>query len=100
MATIQVTPELLREKATSVRSLKTNHDQNMSKLGTLITGLNEIWKGEAVQKYIEEYQSMQSTFTNFSNMLENYAGALDTAANDFEGKDHEIAGKMTGFGQR
>lgn len=84
---IQVTPELLREKSGELRTLKSNHDENMAKMRSLIMNLNEIFEGKAHASLIQEYESMQSTFTNFSNMIENYAKWLDTAANRFEEQD-------------
>lgn len=47
MATIQVTPETLREKATEIRTLKSEHDEVMNKMTNLIHALNEQWKGDA-----------------------------------------------------
>ena len=53
MALIQVTPDLLNGKATELRSIKDDHDQAMVRMRTLILGLNEIWKGDAV--YIDKW---------------------------------------------
>ena len=47
MALIQVTPELLRGKSTELRGLKQQHDDAMTRMRTLMQGLNEIWKGTA-----------------------------------------------------
>ena len=46
MATIQVTPETLREKATEIRTLKSEHDEVMNKMTNLIHALNEQWKAK------------------------------------------------------
>ena len=73
MALIQVTPDLLNSKANDLRTLKGQHDEAMSKMRTLIMGLNEVWKGDAQDAFVAKYESMQSTFNNFSQMLEDYA---------------------------
>ena len=91
MATIQVTPELLRAKATEVRGLKGTHDDAMSKLTTLVNSLNEHWKGEAQTAFIEEFNGMKATFTNFSNMLEKYAQLMDNTAKGMEAEDQSQA---------
>ena len=70
MAVIQVTPEVLTAKASEVRSMKSQHDDIISKLTTLVRSLNETWKGEAQSAFVSKYESMQSTFTSFSEMLE------------------------------
>lgn len=98
MALIQVTPDLLSGKANELRSMKAVHDENMAKMKSLIMGLNEIWKGDAQDALVAKYQSMQSTFTSFSEMLETYAKLMDTAAKELENTDSSLASKMASFG--
>lgn len=98
MAVIQVTPETLRSKATDVRNYRSQHDDTMVRLKNLIYALNEIWKGEAQNAFISKYESMQSTFTNFSELLEGYAKLMDTAANELEATDQSLKTTMDNFG--
>lgn len=98
MALIQVTPDLLKGKATELRGLKSTHDENMTKMKTLIMGLNEIWKGDAQDALAAKYQSMQSTFTSFSEMLEGYAKLMDTSAQKMEEADASLKSTISGFG--
>lgn len=98
MAVIQVTPETLREKATNVRTYKDEHDQVIQKLRTLVEGLNETWKGEAQDAFVAKFNSMQTTFTNFSEMLEGYAKLMDTAATQLENTDQSLKTTMSNFG--
>lgn len=98
MALIQVTPELLNGKATELRGLKSNHEEAMSKMRTLIMGLNEIWKGDAQTAFVAKYESMQSTFTSFNEMLEGYAKLMDTAAQKMTETDAQLKTTMDGFG--
>ena len=98
MALIQVTPELLTGKASELRGLKAEHDETMNKMRTLIMGLNEIWKGDAQNAFVAKYESMQGTFTNFSQMLEGYALLMDTAAQRLQDTDTSLQGTMNGYG--
>lgn len=98
MAIIQVTPETLRQKASDVRTYKSEHDDVIAKLKTLVNGLNETWKGEAQDAFLAKFESMQSTFTNFSEMLEGYAKLMDTAATQLENTDQSLKQTMTNFG--
>lgn len=91
MALIQVTPELLEAKANEVRSLRNEHDECMSRMKSLVHALSEIWKGESQDAFVAKFDGMQSTFTNFSEMLEDYAKTMDTAAKRF--READIAGK-------
>ena len=94
MAIIQVTPEVLTSKATEVRTLKSTHDDTMAKLRSLILSLNENWKGEAQDAFVSKFESMQSSFTNFSEMLESYAKLMDTAARELQNTDQTLKSTM------
>lgn len=98
MALIQVTPDLLTGKANELRGYKDQHDEAMSKMRTLIMGLNEVWKGDAQDAFVAKYESMQSTFTNFSQMLEDYAKLMDTAAAKLQETDQSLQTTMNSFG--
>ena len=98
MALIQVTPDLLNGKASELRALRSEHDDTMSRMRSLITGLDEIWKGDAQSAFLAKYESMQSTFTNFSQMLEDYARLMDTAANQLRDTDQTLQTTMNSFG--
>ena len=93
MAIIQVTPELLESKAGEVR------DELMAKMKTLVHSLNEQWKGEAQEAFVAKFDSMQSTFTNFSEMLEGYAKMMDTSAKTLREADQALKSSINGAGQ-
>ena len=97
MAVIQVTPELLTSKATEVRNLKQSHDDTMAKLRSLVLALNENWKGAAQDAFVSKFESMQSTFTNFSQMLEGYAKLMDTTANELLNTDQALKSSIQSF---
>lgn len=98
MATIQVTPDLLNGKATELRGIKDEHDQAMAKMRTLILGLNEIWKGDAQDAFVAKYESMSGTFQAFSQLLEDYAQLMNTAASKLQETDTSLQGTMNSFG--
>lgn len=90
MALIQVTPELLEAKASEVRSMKSEHDEIMAKMTSLVHALDDIWKGEAQSAFVAKFDGMQSTFTNFSEMLEGYAALMDTSAATLREADESL----------
>lgn len=98
MAIIQVTPELLNAKANEVRNLRATHDDTMAKLRTLVMSLNENWKGAAQDAFVAKFESMQSSFTNFSETLEGYAKLMDTAAKELQNTDQALKTTMQNFG--
>jgi len=95
---IQVSPELLRSKASEIRTLKAQHDEAMAKMKTLIYSLNEQWKGEAQTAFVQKFDSMQGTFTNFSELIEGYARMMDTTANSMTEVDANLTNTINSFG--
>ena len=87
MALIQVTPEVLNSKATEVRNLRSQHDDTMARLRSLILALNEPWKGESQAAYVAKFESRQSSFTSYSEML-------DTAARELQNTDQGLKATM------
>ena len=98
MALIQVTPDQLRAKATELRGYKADHEAAMQKMRTLMLNLNEVWKGDAQNALLAKYEGMQGTFTQFAEMLDDYAKLMDTSANQLEQLDQSLASQMNSFG--
>lgn len=98
MARIEVTPDLLNGKAQELRGIKDEHDQAMARMRTLILGLNEVWKGDAQDAFVAKYESMSGTFTSFSQLLEDYAQLMNTAAAKLQETDASLQGTMNSFG--
>ena len=98
MALIQVTPDLLNGKATELRGIKDEHDQAMARMRSLILGLNDIWKGDAQSAFVAKYESMQGTFTAFSQMIDDYATLMNTTVAKMQESDSTLAGSISGFG--
>lgn len=86
--------EVLNGKAVEIRGLKSDHDETTAKLRSLTLGLNENWKGEAQDAFVAKYESMQSSFNSFSDMLEGYAKLMDTAAKELQNTDQTLKSAM------
>lgn len=56
----------------------------MSKLKSVIHSVNEQWRGEAQDSIVAIFDRMQSTFGNFSLLLEDYVNLMDMVAEEFE----------------
>ena len=95
---IQITADLLRAKSGELRDMRAEHDEVMNRMRNLILNLNEVWKGDAQTALVERYEGMQSTFTNFSELLESYAMLMDKAAAAFENAEQQNTSYISGFG--
>ena len=98
MAVIQVTPELLEAKAKEVRNLRSQHDDVMARIGSLVHSLNDQWKGEAQTAFVDKFDSMQPTFTSFSEMINNYAALLDDSARIMAETDQALKNQINNSG--
>lgn len=96
MALIQVTPDELRNKSTSLRLSRSKHDDAMREIDGIINALDSVWKGPAQSAFVEKYRGMKGKFGEFSDMIENYARLMDTAAAEMEEVDASILAKMRG----
>ena len=99
MAQIKVTPNLLRGQAQQVVGIKDNHNAIVSQITSLVRNLNSQWKGAAQNKFLERYENFaRTTFVDFSQMLQDYADLMKTAANELEQQDATLAsGTMNSF---
>ena len=87
MAGIVVTPTILREKASTLKTYRDEHDATIEKIRVLVNNLSEVYKGESATAYIERFNGLKSTFDNFSQLLEDLAQQLIEDANRFEEAD-------------
>lgn len=87
MAQILVNPDTLRSKAADVRNYRSQHDDVINRLKILVNGLNETWQGNAQTAFVSSFEGMQSTFTQFSQLLEDYAKTMESFANKMEAED-------------
>ena len=93
---IRVDADTLHSKANELRSLLSNHNDNVGRMRTLVNNLSGEFTGAAATAYIEKFNGMESTFTQFAEMIESFATNLDTVANSFTEQDNSLAGSLKG----
>ena len=94
MATIRLTPEMLREKAAALRQQRESHDDALAGIKSLIDNLGDIFSGAAFEAVVNNFESVQQQSAKFSQALESYAVMVETAANTFEQGDSSLAGQL------
>ena len=62
MANIKVDPDVLDQRAKDVRTYKSQHDEAISKLNSLVSSLDAEWVGTAKNNYVASYEQFKSTF--------------------------------------
>ena len=96
MSTIKITPDVLRGKANEVRSLRAQHDDVIKRMRSLVNGLSDSWLGQAQSAFVSQFESMQSTFSAFSELMESYAKKMDVAATTMQQTDEMLKNQMGG----
>ena len=86
--TKQVTPEILKDKALEMRSIRSQHDYYVKKMNHLTDELQKLWTNDIQTSFIEELSQMQSALKDFTNLADEYASLLDMAARELE--THQI----------
>lgn len=89
MASISVDPDVLDQKAKDIRSYKSQHDEAISKLNALVSGLDGEWVGTAKTNYVNSFNEFKSTFQSFSDRMEELAAAIETKASEYRAADSQ-----------
>jgi len=97
MASIKITPELLRGKSGELKGLKGDHEGVMTRITSLVNGLNDQWSGEAQQAFINSFTEMKPVFDNFVRIIQGYADLMEKAAIEMEAADQEIKSSIQNF---
>lgn len=98
MALIQVTPEILKSQANTVRKYKTDQEQTMQRIRNIVLSLNDSWKGEAQDAFVSKFQSMDQTYRKLSSVLESYSKLMDKAANELHATDQNLKNIIQNIG--
>ncbi|MBQ7838661.1 MAG: WXG100 family type VII secretion target [Clostridia bacterium] len=74
-------------KVQKARDYKTQHDTVISELKALINGMTDVWTGNAQTKLAQEFSDFETTFKNFSQMLDDYANEMQAWADKLKAAD-------------
>ena len=91
---IIVTPEEMRSNATNIRTEKANFEQCISSMRTIFNCMSVLFEGEASTAFVSYFESYNSQFRSFGELLEIFAQKLETAANTMEETDGGLAASM------
>ena len=92
---IRVSPDRLRDHASSVRAEGTNFENVIAKMQSIINVLQEEWEGQASSKFAQQFEALKPSFNAMRDLINEMGGQLDSTANAVEQLDSDIAGKFT-----
>ena len=88
---IIVTPETLRNNATEIRNEKAKFEETISRMRTIVNGMSGEFEGEAATAYINNFESYNTSFTQFGELIDSFAQKLDITAQTMEETDAQLA---------
>lgn len=94
MASIKITPENLREEATTLRKHNETHRQAYANMDSLVHNLVSEWTGEAQTAFVETFDGNKVSFEKFGTDIDAFAKLMDDSANRMEQTDQELKAKM------
>ena len=76
MPVIKLTPEVLEEKASSLRDTAARNDDVIGRLDNLVNALNADWEGDAYNAFRESFLAKCETFKSFTQDMSIFADFL------------------------
>lgn len=88
---IVMNEETLLNAATQIRAEKDNFLASVEKMRTVINGMDGEFMGDAEKAYKSNFESYNSQFTQFSELIESFAKKLDVIRETMRDVDDGLA---------
>lgn len=92
MSSVNIKPEALRNRSQQIENLRQKDIESLTKIRALVLNLEEVWRGQAAEAYVNKYLSQQNNLNEFHNTLRDFVDLLNDAANKAESIDSELLG--------
>lgn len=96
--TVHYDLELLRSRANEVRKYAASRVDAVDRLTNLVNTLPDIWEGKAEQKFAAEFKELANSFNQYDDKLEEFAKALEVAADRMETADKLLLKRVNAIG--
>lgn len=95
MSLISVSPEELMAKARAYSQAKAGIELEIQKINSMNSSLEQVWKGQAFEAYLQQYQQLYSQVQKFEELLESINQQMTQYAQTMQQRDVQDA---RGFG--
>ena len=90
MGNFQVTTQLLNDKADTIKTVNGEFQQTMESISTLIHSLQDEWKSDASNEFVQKFDTLKKEFTNYYQVVNSYEVFLRNAAEDYVAAETKI----------
>lgn len=94
MAQIRMTPETMRQRASTTDKQAEAVQGVMNAMDNLLKQLQSEWEGESVKGYADRYNKIKPSFRNAKDLLDEIAHNLRATAQIVEETDRNIASQF------
>lgn len=84
---IKLTPELLREQASTLTNDAVRNDDVIKSLDNVINGLVNGWEGPAQEAFRSSYNQKRATFDSFTDVMRKFSQEIINFADVMEGEE-------------
>lgn len=90
MSRIHINTEALRIKARELETLRQKDMETLKQIRILILGLEDIWKGNSADSYLNAYLSRQNDLNDFYSSLAEFISVLNEAVSQADNAENEL----------
>ncbi|MBQ3647085.1 MAG: WXG100 family type VII secretion target [Synergistaceae bacterium] len=87
MPEILLTPELLRSEAGKLGTERTNLDEAVNKIKSLVDSLESGWHGKAQQAFVNSFREKETVYRKFSEDMGAFQAFMQGYASSMEASD-------------
>ena len=90
----------MRSAITELENIYSNMQKHMKSLDETMSSIKKVWKGEAANEYLNQYQKNLKSFQNMADSINQASNALAEACTVYETTDAQAMDIVEKMGRR
>ncbi len=90
----------MRSAISELENIHSNMQKHMKSLDETMSSVKKVWKGEAANEYLKQYQKNQKDFQNMAEAINSAVNTLAEACNVYEMTDSQAMDVVAKMGKR
>ena len=90
----------MRSAISELENIHSNMHKHMKSLDETMSSVKKVWKGEAANEYLKQYQKNQKDFQNMAEAINSAVNALAESCNVYEMTDSQAMDVVAKMGKR
>jgi WXG100 family type VII secretion target len=95
-----VNVQKMRSAISELENIHSNMQKHMKSLDETMSSVKKVWKGEAANEYLKQYQKNQKDFQNMAEAINSAVNTLAEACNVYETTDMQAMDVVAKMGKR